>query len=651
VSRWNITTIFFYSSDGRRRDVILDPGAVNIITGASGTGKSALIKVIDYCLGSSKCTIPVVIRRRCIAVGVKWECGNKQMLVSRLIPAGVKGTSTKMYVSTGNDLRIPDAVDLLDGATTLNSAKAKLEKVFGISDEVETNDAGFTTRGRTTIRHITPYIFVTKEVIDSETVLLHGLGDIDKVQGILDSMPFFLGASTTESIIAERKVRQLRKALLVQEARAAAAARVNGFTKKRAFMLVSEAVKLGLTQPVSESASEHELFSILSSLASSKIEIFSFSGDAELSKLNERKKIIFSELNKLKQEQRAAILASNEVEAFGSVVARQYDKIKLFEHFELEQIRKHCPVCESETPIGVNVANALHKTFKTIRDESVSIDVVRPEIKIFSEEVESKIISKQAEARALDTEIRAVLGQIEGFKQLEDVSRLKTYFLGKISYFFETLNESSSSPVPDFDYLKKEIELLEAELDPNATLKNIQRAEQMLSREATNILNVLPKVSPCLDASIYFTIKKPELCVVENDGFGAVLSLPEIGSDQNYLAIHISLAFAFQRYFQRISAPVPGLLILDQISRPYYPTNEDSDELEVSEDNDDAFAMQQHINFLFKEVAKQSGLQVLLIEHAFFSKDERYVRATKERWTKKSQKALIPSDWPIRADT
>lgn len=30
--------------------------AVNIITGASRTGKSALIPIIDYCLGSDKCT-------------------------------------------------------------------------------------------------------------------------------------------------------------------------------------------------------------------------------------------------------------------------------------------------------------------------------------------------------------------------------------------------------------------------------------------------------------------------------------------------------------------------------------------------------------------------------------------------------------------
>lgn len=46
-------------------------GVVNIITGASRTGKSAIIPIIDYCLGSDKCTIPVdVIRNACSWFGV-----------------------------------------------------------------------------------------------------------------------------------------------------------------------------------------------------------------------------------------------------------------------------------------------------------------------------------------------------------------------------------------------------------------------------------------------------------------------------------------------------------------------------------------------------------------------------------------------------
>jgi len=75
MTRWNISNIFFLSVSGERREVELKPGVVNIITGASGTGKSTLIKAIDYCLGSSKCELPAHVRRRSLAVGVKWVSG------------------------------------------------------------------------------------------------------------------------------------------------------------------------------------------------------------------------------------------------------------------------------------------------------------------------------------------------------------------------------------------------------------------------------------------------------------------------------------------------------------------------------------------------------------------------------------------------
>ncbi len=37
--------------------------------------------------------------------------------------------------------------------------------------------------------------------------------------------------------------------------------------------------------------------------------------------------------------------------------------------------------------------------------------------------------------------------------------------------------------------------------------------------------------------------------------------------------------------------------------------------------------MRRHIDFLFVETARRKGLQVLLIEHAYFADDPRYVAA------------------------
>lgn len=57
--------------DGEPRIVEFHLGVVNVISGASKTGKSAVIPIIDYCLASDKCAIPVgVIRENCSWFGV-----------------------------------------------------------------------------------------------------------------------------------------------------------------------------------------------------------------------------------------------------------------------------------------------------------------------------------------------------------------------------------------------------------------------------------------------------------------------------------------------------------------------------------------------------------------------------------------------------
>ena len=71
--RWNLRRIMCFSHDGRRRDVELVPGEMNIITGNSHTGKSALAELIDYVMGSAECNLPRRVRNSTSWVGLLWS--------------------------------------------------------------------------------------------------------------------------------------------------------------------------------------------------------------------------------------------------------------------------------------------------------------------------------------------------------------------------------------------------------------------------------------------------------------------------------------------------------------------------------------------------------------------------------------------------
>ncbi len=84
---FQIRTISLYAADGSRRDVSLRLGALNIITGASKTGKSSLLDIIDYCMGSSDYPVAAgVVRDSVAAYALLLEHAGEGVLVARMAP-------------------------------------------------------------------------------------------------------------------------------------------------------------------------------------------------------------------------------------------------------------------------------------------------------------------------------------------------------------------------------------------------------------------------------------------------------------------------------------------------------------------------------------------------------------------------------------
>jgi energy-coupling factor transporter ATP-binding protein EcfA2 len=652
MTRWNISNIFFLSVSGERREVELKPGVMNIITGASGTGKSTLIKAIDYCLGSSKCELPAHVRRRSLAVGVKWVSGDAEMVIGRIVPPVGQATSSHMFTSSGRSLPLPATVADFEGATTLEAAKAFIERAFGIGDlggEADTSGRG---RGTATVRHVTPYLFVTKEVIYSETVLLHGLEKADKARDILASMPYFLRVNDEASAVAERRLRQLQRALDKEEARERSRAAADSALKQRAVSLLAEAHRIGIAPAPSPDSGEADLLAQIKEVSETQLEANNYPSEGELGGLHARRREILGALGSTRRQLQATRTAIREASGFESAVTRQREKLMLAEHLHIQDIPGFCPVCDAPSDRGRETARALQATLTTVRAESVAVERVRPKLVEHDRTLDEEIGRLNNELRQVDDQIRTWLRQSDETRRLADLAQLRAHLLGRVSFFLESSVDEPRQVSRDLSVLRTEITELEARVDREAKEIKLRRAENKISQFASEVFAALPTVAPCVGSELDFSSRQPEVTVIEAES-GAVLRMPDVGSDQNYLAVHISLSFALQRYFEAVMAPVPGLLVLDQISRPYFPTSgEDEDETEIAgrEEDEDVQAMRRHIDFLFGESARRSGLQILLIEHAYFADDPRYVAATRERWTRASGRALIPLDWPIRDD-
>lgn len=645
MSRWNISNIFFIGEGGRVRILDLRPSEVNIFTGASGTGKSTLIKAIDYCLGSSKCELAAHVKRHSVAVGVKWVLGDAQMITARLVPPVGQGTSTRMFVSNGRNLPIPDSVEKLQGATTIDAGKAFIERAFGIGGVSEAADDKIARKWRPTVRHATAYMFVPKDVIYNETALLHGLDQADEAPAIIETMPYFLRVVNEDTVLQERRLRDLHKQLEREERQQRTRQAAGSEYKKHAMRLLLDASRSGLCDLPSDDASEQELEATLQRVKRINAQAVSNPTESELGNLYEKRRGLLSEIEKTRRQSRATRSALQDMMGFQGAVQRQYEKLKIAEH--LQPAADTCPLCDTPSERGIAISKAIHHSISIARSESVAVENVRPRLIEHEDSLQIEIDHLNIKLRETDERIKTWVRQSDEAKQLDSLARYHSHLLGKVSQFLE-MNPARPQPGSDLGVLHEQIHKLEALIDSNAKQVLLSRAERKVSQYMSESFIKLPTVAPCIGADLEFSSKPPDVAIIE-EGTEAVLRLHDAGSDENYLAIHIALSFALQKYLGEINAPVPAFLAFDQISRPYYPQRGE-DESTIGE-NEEVSAMRRHIDFLFEETAAQEGLQVLLIEHAFFGDDPRYVAATRKRWNKLSEDALIPRDWPKRPDT
>jgi len=326
-------------------------------------------------------------------------------------------------------------------------------------------------------------------------------------------------------------------------------------------------------------------------------------------------------------------------------VSGQSHRLRLVEHLKLDEGR--CPVCDAENATGRAMAEQIYHSISIIAKEVVSAEVTAPRLTDHARHIDKKISDTSSRLREIEAQLSGLISQLEDSAASGSLLQDKARVVGRIDQFLETTAKDYLASPNDASALEAEIARLRDKVDPQARRDRLRDAENLVSNFATRILEDLPTEVPVTNARVLFS-STPSVSLIEPVR-RASLALEEVGSDQNYLAIHLALAFAMHQLFETIRAPVPGVLVIDQISRPYYPAGGDEKRLADMEKDEDRAAMQRIVRFLFEETERRAGLQVILLEHAYIEEDAEYVAAVKGRWTRSTGEKLIPPDWPARA--
>jgi hypothetical protein len=176
-------------------------------------------------------------------------------------------------------------------------------------------------------------------------------------------------------------------------------------------------------------------------------------------------------------------------------------------------------------------------------------------------------------------------------------------------------------------------------VDTDSKAERIKALEMQVSAYASDLLERLPFDKNYRDVKVMFDVRKVAVLFVRG---ARIMAMRDVGGDESYLSGRMSTILALQRVFSEGRRPVPGVVIFDQISRPFYAPENNPGEVVVQ--SSDRLDLKKYFDVLFEEVRSQGTLQAIVLEHAYFADYEEYQNAVLKRWG--DTEKLIPFDWP-----
>ena len=650
-SMMQLLEIVLYGKNGKKRTLTFEPGAVNIITGASTTGKSQIVHIVDYCCGSSEYKVaPGPIRKKVAWFGLLFQTDSGNVFVGRSAPKPGKETSGDAYLTEAAvDGKSPDSIG--ESNTDIQSSMRYLRDVLGI-EEYEHIPQEEHTRAplAPTLRHAIAFCLQRQTEVANDENLFHGQSKYWNALAMQDLFPYFLGAVDTERLAREQSLKQLRSQLRRVNKEIREQDAIAGVGLGQGLRLLEEARALGVVNGTGNPADVEVIRSQLAEASETwQPETVPTVDRDRLATLRERAEELGQNLVDVGYQERA--VRSHMVERDARLAANHEQVLRL-ESLDLFGAldEAKCSICElqlTETGTVVDQMRASLSVLSETLEKTASADTK------YSDYVQGLRRTKSDLAVQLgDTEaaIEALLRQGADARKLRDANVQRARVVGRISLWLENV-----TPDNEINDLKAEAgrlkeatdsarKKLEGDGEEERLASILRRVSGDITRYAGH-LNVEHVVAE--DGSynpVNLDIQKLTLIIDEPDG--PIMS-NIVGSGKNWLGFTISTHLALHDHFAKRSRPVPNFLILDQPTQVFYPEDRKEDTADDWDseglDEGDRAEVRKMFDLVFDVVEKAQGaMQVIILDHADIQ-DDRFQNAVVERWRK--GEALVPPEW------
>lgn len=638
-----LKTIILYSHKGQTRALNFKVSGLNIITGASKTGKSAIIDIVDYCTGRAECFIAEgVIRRTVSWFAITLSRGKSEIFIARKNPGPSIKTNPEIFILTGNDIPIP-AYNSLKSNITREALQSLLTRFCGIAENEHRPTYGTRRPLEANIRHAKLLCFQKQYEIANQHLLFHRQGEDFIPQAIKDTLPYFLGAVDERQFLKQNMLDAAHDELRKLENRKAQQHTFTESLLPRIRQLVAEAKRAGLIEERFDAVDLSGTLARLREVSKKRPDegqLIPDYGDA-IERLYSEQRGLGNFLSDTKEEIRAARLFLSDQGGFSREGLEQKARLKTLGLYKPAADRGHsCPVCSSELLVPTPDIADLESALAAIDGELSSVQRENPFLQRRIEELEAKKLRFESDLIENQAGLAKLISEDERARSQHDLVVARSRTIGRIGAFLESYTPAESAPnfERSIEAAKARVDLLEADLNRDDAAQKTETFLNLISRQ-------MSEYSQSLDLERHgsnLRLDIRNLTVVADTPDGPV-PLTRMGSGENWVGYHILTHLALHWWFKLKNRPVPAFIFFDQPSQAHYPPERDQDgKLDPLRDEDRTAVLS-----LFKLLNSADAGQIVVLDHAHID-EPWFENAIIEEW--RHGDALVPMSWIQQID-
>ncbi|KVO08518.1 hypothetical protein BGV72_30415 [Burkholderia ubonensis] len=579
-------SITLWSKNGQRRSLEFARNRVNVLSGESHTGKSALLDIIDYCFLASSHKLPdSIINENVEWYGLRFYVNDKTYALARRSPRGNEVSDEYYFSSTGV---VPDVPEM---TTREGDIREILEGEFHIDEKVTVAYGGkaIKANSKVSFRYFFLFNTISEDIITNSKVFFDKQAEERYREALPRIFDMALGIDDLANMAARERKELLEKELQRAERKNAQLNSGSDEFDKEVRQIAVKAAEYGIFSGAPSAISREVVRRAIDEAAS-----------ADTGRALDRYAEASAELFSVERRLRKLNQFTSEYRAYKDTLKNTEDSL-----LPIEQLIKQAPtVVKSE--IFDDLISSLKADLLAVKKSTARKQPVDGQIS-------TMVRSLQEEREMLERELTGLPREPLSFAS----EREKWLFVGEAKGRFSAYEAVAPITVAEAPMLQThelqeqidDIQVRDVDETRAAVISMINEIAQGLLGDTKNALaNYSTYQTDFAYKEKRLRLRKPRSSLIEN-----------VGSSSNHMFLHLLQFLALHEVAISHESPfVPSFLIIDQPSRPYYPDEKAKDNviLENSDSEKVSIAFQLLNDFVARMNKEyETEFQMIVFEH------------------------------------